>query len=612
MSLNYSCNDGSVLSRFQVRFVESEFKALRAFVSDLALLLQFLREEAAPTSAVDGTLKSQISGWLRSITGLRFISTMLTQLDIDDALKEFSKKAQSDKSIIIFYPEIRDNLRARLEVLQKQLGPNAEARLPELRRSKFKYEKATRARHSGESSSDDDGDDIIDSAVARSQEVQINLQGCQPGHVKARMLQYQKDDVDVLIAEFDKRLPQHDAINHLARVFRFDLCPFKQGLIFKPVWAEKLREVYESITWLCENRYLSLSAHFATVEWGKLARFLQDNWRRFWDKDEVPAGAHAVTRAAHKPKEHLRLVGDDSLFEAVWDGDVHDIPQLAYMIDDMISLRLCQSDTERAGSFLNAVKHKGRTSLSFDMLSSLVSLAFNLPFLGEFDVDSLVRAWKAARHLLPVAKSGIGKSSVISRMRARKSDTFLFKKDTPFALTDFSIFAPKEKTPPKTGGSAVATAASGSTAGTPETGGSAAPTAASGSTAATASRDTGAKPAARAQSNLMGMWKSRAEAGGPPSGESAVCDCGPGGGPKAASASHTQYCAAVSPPPGQPPPPADQADSPEAQPPPPGSPGSPGVSVPPDSPSPGVHVDVVSGTSRGTVRARPPPRGSWV
>ena len=50
MSLNYSCNDGSVLSRFQVRFVESEFKALRAFVSDLALLLQFLREEAAPTS----------------------------------------------------------------------------------------------------------------------------------------------------------------------------------------------------------------------------------------------------------------------------------------------------------------------------------------------------------------------------------------------------------------------------------------------------------------------------------------------------------------------------------------------------------------------------------
>ena len=77
------------MSRFQVRFVESEFKALRAFVSDLALLLQFLREEAAPTSAVDGTLKSQISGWLCSITGLRFISTMLTQLDIDDALKEF-------------------------------------------------------------------------------------------------------------------------------------------------------------------------------------------------------------------------------------------------------------------------------------------------------------------------------------------------------------------------------------------------------------------------------------------------------------------------------------------------------------------------------------------
>jgi hypothetical protein len=29
--------------------------------------------------------------------------------------------------------------------------------------------------------------------------------------VKARMLQYQKQDVDVLIVEFDKRLPQHDA-----------------------------------------------------------------------------------------------------------------------------------------------------------------------------------------------------------------------------------------------------------------------------------------------------------------------------------------------------------------------------------------------------------------
>ena len=172
--MKHSCSDVSVV--LQVRFVESEFMALRAFVKDLALLVQFLREEAAPASATDGKLKSQISGWLRSITGLRFISALLTQLGIDDALKEFSKKAQSDKSIIIFYPEIRGNLKARLELLQKQLGPNAEARLPELQHSKYKYEKAARARAAESDSSDDDGDDMVDSAVARNQEVAINLQ----------------------------------------------------------------------------------------------------------------------------------------------------------------------------------------------------------------------------------------------------------------------------------------------------------------------------------------------------------------------------------------------------------------------------------------------------
>ena len=367
-------------------------------------------------------------------------------------------------------------------------------------------------------------------------------QGCQAGHVKARMLSYQKEDVDVLIAEFEKRLPQHGTINHLARVLRFDKFPFKQRAIFKPEWDQNLMEIYESITWLCENRYLSLSAHFVTVEWGKLARFLQDQWRRFWDEDEAPTGvaslflpfarpilalftlqktpgSHATTRAAHKPKAHLRLVGDDSLFEAVWDGDIPDIPRLAYMIDDMISLRLCQSDTERAGSFISAVKLRGRTSLGFDMFSSLVSLAFNLPFLGEFDVESLVRAWKAARRRLPVTKSGIGRSSVLSRMRARKSDTFLFKKDTPFTITDFGVFAPGEKKPAaETAGSAAADSRASATAASescdPSSAAAATPAADNSAPAAGASASRDFSTTVRAQTSLTGMWASRNAAAG--------------------------------------------------------------------------------------------------
>ena len=63
-------------------------------------------------------------------------------------------------------------------------------------------------------------------------------------------------------------------------------------------------------------------------------------------------------------------------------GAIHSV---MYMIDDMISLRTCQSDVERVGSFVNMIKSKGRVGLGFKMFSDLTVLSFNMCYLGEFD-----------------------------------------------------------------------------------------------------------------------------------------------------------------------------------------------------------------------------------
>ena len=88
------------------------------------------------------------------------------------------------------------------------------------------------------------------------------------------------------------------------------------------------------------------------------------------------------------------MSGAGSIFEALFHGEVPDIPQYLHIADDMIAARVGQSDVERVGNVIGDVKSKKRTHLQGDNYLAAVRLAFNLPFVHEFDKELLVKAWK--------------------------------------------------------------------------------------------------------------------------------------------------------------------------------------------------------------------------
>ena len=68
--------------------MESEFKALVAFAKDLVVLVNILKEEHAASDTA-GEVKVKITGWLGRIRTLKFVATLLTQIDVDEQLKVF-------------------------------------------------------------------------------------------------------------------------------------------------------------------------------------------------------------------------------------------------------------------------------------------------------------------------------------------------------------------------------------------------------------------------------------------------------------------------------------------------------------------------------------------
>ena len=63
---------------------------------------------------------------------------MITQLNIDLALKSFSVAAQSDSLLVINYPDVRNDLKTRLKELVTSLGYNGKARFAEISKGELR------------------------------------------------------------------------------------------------------------------------------------------------------------------------------------------------------------------------------------------------------------------------------------------------------------------------------------------------------------------------------------------------------------------------------------------------------------------------------------------
>ena len=266
-----------------------------AFATDLAILIKFLKQEHSDPST-DGNVKAKITGWMRNIRGLKFIATILTQIDVGEVLKIFSKEAQSDASL--YHPL---SGAAALVTLQTTLGKQSSTRLEELKRGKYSFGKIERS--SDRNGGDDDGDgdnEHTDAERARklgsfferdsrpgigrpvasaslsaaedssTREVDIELQGQEKGDVEAYLLKYHRECADVLVREFDKRVARLELAEHLAvLLFRFDSMPpeIRRGLSGFSHDSPFLVKVRASISFLVQTRYKRLGAGEVYSEW---------------------------------------------------------------------------------------------------------------------------------------------------------------------------------------------------------------------------------------------------------------------------------------------------------------------------------------------------------
>lgn len=398
-----------------MRFVESEFIAIRNFLTDLPLIVAELNDELDKV-ALKKELRVKISDVVRQIRQMKFVEHLVIMSDIMEVAKGFSRQVQSDSSCIIALPRFRAALRERLESLRHSLGPEARRRLSSLAMGKLVMNEAGHAIADprNEVAVTEDEQTGAGAAEIGKTKGELKLLG-QRGekYVKGRLLSFQRQYVDVLLDNFDQRLPEIPMAVHMKNVFDFSTMPLENHKLLME-WG------VVDLDALCGDLFPTVDAALTQTEFLAVKVFVRDQQARFlqW-KDPKDRSAGKV----------LLVTGPGSIFELLFSrSDVLNIPipNYLHLADYMISCMWHSCSAERAGSHINLVKTKTRTQMSDELLNSLVFNTVNMPDLHEMDFDAIVDNWRRSG-----ARMGSGEqggSKVVQRHLGQTTPTFLFKK----------------------------------------------------------------------------------------------------------------------------------------------------------------------------------------
>ena len=96
---------------FEVRFVESDFIAVTAFLVDYPVLVADLTRDQDK----EDEHKVKMCVYLNRMKQFKFVAHLVVLIDAHESSKIFSKFAQSDADLCIDYPDHRGALKQRLE-----------------------------------------------------------------------------------------------------------------------------------------------------------------------------------------------------------------------------------------------------------------------------------------------------------------------------------------------------------------------------------------------------------------------------------------------------------------------------------------------------------------
>jgi len=219
---------------FEVRFISSEWIAIKNFLTNLPAVVKDLEDDLRNGDDMTPSKKAQVGAWLRQIKQFKFVAYCITLVDIHAVNSQFSVVAQSDKLMVIDLPDMVETYRQGIALLASgELGAEATSRLPLLMKGEVDMVRcvakamAPSSRGADEGAAgelESDGEDEEDIAEEDAGHVVLTQDdageadedatdgsttvalAAVTGDIKKRLIDFQKDFLAPLVANFDRRI----------------------------------------------------------------------------------------------------------------------------------------------------------------------------------------------------------------------------------------------------------------------------------------------------------------------------------------------------------------------------------------------------------------------
>ena len=437
---------------FEVRFVSSEWTAIKKFLTNLPAIVKDLEDDLKNGTDMTSSKRAQLTTWLRQMKQFKFVAYCILLVDIHAINTRLSVLVQSDQLFVIDVPDMIETYKRDLELLASgALGPEATARMILLGKGEVEMVRCVaKARASpletsvdataeddfeheddedNEEREEEEEEEDVDNVIVTEDDEEastINLAAV-TGDVKQRFIEFQQDFVQHLLENMSRRLNIPPSAKKLQCLFDFRKMPMDTSNKQQTVDL-LLPHGNEEADWVIENLFPELDS-FAFKSEALAARMFV-----FEHQDEF-----RVLKDPKKP-QNGRYMCLTTIFERLFSGDVcsKPIPLYLHVLDYVISFMWQSCNSERAGSHINQVKTLQRIRLLGDTFNSLVFGTFNNVPVQFIDTPRLLERWRSEGHMSGTTTSRLsttelGESKVLKRLFEDKKGRFLLSKDGPLA-----------------------------------------------------------------------------------------------------------------------------------------------------------------------------------
>jgi hypothetical protein len=346
---------------FEVRFINSEYVALKNLLSDLPIVVKYFcdtRNTLMQYNDEKSIARRQVlSGLIQQISQVKFITYLSMLVDIHEQSKIFSKAVQSNTNLVIDYIKYYDHLKAGYITLKNTFGTRMAKYFKQLNDS-----------------------NCISMKTKKGDELKINVLGLGPiKDLKSYMMGIQKSYITSILDNFDDRIKMIPVAKPLKKLFDLKYLPYDDGEALEE-WGN------DEIEYVVKNKLPYLDLQKVKAQYLILKYDLRNNY----DDYKMMSRKKDGTSVSLFDRSHVfkKLLNEEKTGNGLF------IPELLCVLDYMLSYRIHSCDVERSGGLITRTLTKFRTLMHDDLLRALVFLCESLPGIDDIDFDHLYNEWE--------------------------------------------------------------------------------------------------------------------------------------------------------------------------------------------------------------------------